>query len=333
MSSGHGAWESRIEIGRQSGLGTAPTNWHVLPIDSADSLTFGPQMADRKPVYGGRTRPETSYRKDHELPAGGLGDWAVLMDESSHGFLRVLDMFYQHSAVVTSGTTAPADWTFQPLGTFTASTSLHTYGIQKAVGDGGTRDERYLDCIGDTLSWKHSTGNPLMLTLGMRSLSGTNLTISATGSTLLGVPLATPEIVERLTINGTSFAVYPSSSGCNESNNLVDSTGAGAAQRQRHVIGGHSGDISMTLPRNSVLAAVQNAYNNNYTGTFLMTLRPSTGTYSYGGGTLSASYTAYIRFDRPDAPAGGDGELTWELTGQIVGAPVWTLQSIVGSIT
>jgi hypothetical protein len=332
MSTGHGAWESRIEIGRQPGLGTVATNFFVIPIDGTDSLSFGQKMADRKPVYGGRTRAASSYRKDHDLPGGDIGEWAVSIDENSYGFLRMLDMFYQRGSAISGGTTAPAEWTFTPLGTYTDAASLHLYSIQKAVGDGGTRDERYLDCLGNTMAFKHSTGNPLMLTMGMMSLTGTNLAIAATGSTLLGVPLSTPELQWTLGINGTYYALYPSTESWNETNNLVDVPAAGVAQRARHVIGGHTGDFSLTLPRNNVLAAVQVAYANDYTGTLALKVRSSNGTYSYGGGTLSADYSTYVKFDFPAAPAGGDGELTWEMTGQMIGSPTWVVRSMIATI-
>lgn len=333
MSAGHGAWESRIDIGYQdSGAGADPGAWYTLQLEAADSLSFGPVMLDRNPTYGARTRPEESYKLDHELPAGNIGDWALKMDENNRGLLMLLDLFYQRSAVVSGGTAAPDDWTFQPLGTYTDHDSLHLYGIRKVVGDGGTRDEKYLDCIGNSLAWSWSAGNAFTLGVGINSLTAEYDAAAAADGTFGGVVLTAPEITPKLIINGTTYTIYPSAMSGNESNNLIDAPSASSAQRQRHVVGGFTGDVSLTLPRNQMLSKIEDAVDNYYTGTLQILFQPSTGTYTSGGGTLYARYQTYIRFDKPAPPVGGDGELMLDVTGQIVGSSTWSIKSELATV-
>ena len=332
MSMGHGVWETSIAIGLQDTVDEVASDLYLLKIDGSDSLTFGAQMMDRSPTYGNRLRPEQAYRKDTELPAGALGPWALRMDEDNRGLLMTLDMFYQRYNIISGGTLAADDWTFQAIGTYNAIASMHLYSVRKAIADGDGDYEIYVDAIANGLSHSWSTGNGWAITPDIQSLTATVGTNATTGTDFGGIVLDTPEISPTMEINGTSYILYPSAISINESNNMPDASAAGVAQRPRLVIGNYSGDLSMTLPRNTFTGKVKDAYDADYTGTFKVAFRPSSGTYSTGGGTLAADYTAYVKLDIPPNPAGGDGEAMFELTGQLVQAATWLVKSDLSSL-
>jgi len=340
MSTGHGLWETRFDLGLQADSGTTATVFYKYCMEDSDGLSSNPQNIDRYPTCGGRTRPEQSYRKDHLLPGGDGPGWAAMYDENMLGLLHMLNFHFQNYSMVSGGTGAPDDWTFSPLAEHAVITDLEPYSIRKIVATGatgatlgGAEDETYTDCIANGLAVSWSLSNPLVIKpTGVKALTIGYSDITGAGTALTGYEIATPEISLEMDYAGTTYDVYAASFTANHDNGLENKAAIGVAQGARLVFGKYRGDLTFQTPRDRIPSLVRTQYDNNTVGTMRAEVRPSEGTYSSGGGALQNDMIWYVKFDKPANPTGGDGEAMTDITAQILDCS-FTLKSELGTLT
>jgi hypothetical protein len=107
-------WETWIRFAEQTGQGTAGTSWHTYDSDAGDSLEMNEAPIERVGNTGNRTAHESSVRRGHYLPGGGLGAYPFTMGTDSQPLLLLLNNHFQGSSFGTGGGTAPCTYTFTP---------------------------------------------------------------------------------------------------------------------------------------------------------------------------------------------------------------------------
>ena len=320
MSIGNAAWQTEIRIGKQAGAGTVAGTMYSLDIEGEDGLTKGQNYIERRPAYGGRVATSGMRKSDVYLPGGDLAPWAVGMDSDAREILMMMEMFYQNSAFGSGGGTAPNSFTFTPITTQPAAVgSCELYSIQKVTAASTSNyDEQYLDCVASSLAWEWSVGNPLTITPGVQALSFSEVNLSTPDGAAANLPIVgASELAYSLTIAGTEYTLSPDSFSLSEDNNMGDHSAAGAAARNRFTFGHYSGEFSVNVPRNSDYGKIRNEAGDNV-GTLAVAIRPSTGTYTSGGGTLAGDLTAYVQVNWQDMAAGGEGDMTGEIAGTVL---------------
>ncbi len=328
MSIGNGAWQTDLRIGKQASAGTVAGTMYSLDMEDSGGLSKGQTYIDRRPAYGGRTATSGMHKSDVYFPGGAMPSWAVGIDANARELLMLLEMFYQNSSFGTGGGTAPNSFTFTPMTTQPANlAATELYSVQQVTAaspDG--YDEQYLDCVASQQEISWSVGNPFTIKNTIQALSSSDLNLSAPDGAAANIPiLGASEIAFSLTLNGSSYTLYPDSFSMTTDNNMGDHGGAGAASRNRFTFGILSGEMTLNLPRNADLGKIR-AEASDLVGTLAVALRPSTGSYVAGDGSLATDMTVYVQFPRMDFEVGGEGDLTNELAGSVLGAsPAWVV--------
>ena len=334
MSIGNAGWQTEVRIGKQSAAGTVADTMYSLDVEDEGGLTKGQQYIDRRPAYGGRTATSAMHRADVYFPGGDMPSWAVGIDNNARELLMLLEMFYQQSSFGTGGGTAPNSFTFTPMTTQPvnlAATELYTVQAVTAASTSGY-DEQYLDSVASKQEVSWSVGNPFTVKNTIQSLTETDVDLTAPDGAAANIAvLSASEIAFSLTINGTAYTLYPDSFSLTADSNMADHAAAGAASRNRFTFGHFTSELSLNLPRNADLGKIRDEAADNV-GTLAIALRPSSGTYA-ASGTLATDLPVYCQFTRPDFPAGGEGDLTNELAGTVLGAsPEWVVYTDLTSI-
>lgn len=307
MSTQHGGWETWIRFGSQSAQGTAATAWHTYDTDAGDSLAMNEAPIDRVGITGNRTRHESSYRKGHYLPGGGLGAYPFAMGTDSNPLLLLLDNHFQNYSFGTGGGTAPCTYTFTPSASQIDTGSYQYLTFQKDTGIAGA-GEQYLDCITEELTGNWAVdAQYYTITPTIKALSGgTTSTITGDG-TAVGLGFYTTDTIS-FTWNGTT--IYPTSFSWTGKNNTPEGQAASVRGRKFHSIGNYTGNASLNMSRDDDFDLwFIDEFGHGTAGTLVMsgTLATTYGTL-LDGNPIHFDHTFYLDVNPPTQPT-GQGEI------------------------
>lgn len=310
MSTIRMGWESWLAFGVEANIGTAVAPTYLWEGDGADSLTFGYNRSETRPVSGYRAVQPQSVRNTHQLPGGALPPMPIWMDGSSLWLLNIAKNHFLGSAI--TGSTV----TFTPATVQRAHTEFFGITVTKRTGISG-RAERYAGGVIDELTFSGQHGGFISIAPTLKFLSGTHHATAGTGSfTSTSQPLFT---FADTNITWNAETIYPNAWSITSRNNIPDKLGPGALARFGYCLGEWSGEASITVPRDDGMGTnYLTKYITPTVGTLIISGTASSGTVA-GGAALSWMLTALLTPRPFDLPAQG-GELMDTVTFDMCGA-------------
>ena len=301
MSTIRMGWETWLALGVEANIGTFAAPTYLWEGEGADSLTFGYQRTDARPVSGYRATQAASIRNTHQLPGGALPAMPIWMDGSSLMLLNVLKNHFVGSV----GSTGGSVWTFSPATVQKATASFYGLTCVKRTGIDG-RAEAYAGGVIDELVLGGQHGGFITMTPTLKFLSGTHHATAGTGSF---APSIRPYFTfADTTVSWQGESIYPNAWSLTSRNGIPDRLGPGVLRRVAYALGGWSGEASLTVPRDdSMWTNYLTKYITPSVGTLIVTGTASSGTIG-GGGVQAWSMTAILTPRPFDVPA-QDGEL------------------------
>ena len=307
MSEATHGWETWIRFAKQAGQGTVGSTWFTYDSDGADSLTQGEAPINRTGITGLRKPVAGAYRRGHYMPGGALGAYPFNMGTESTPLLLLLRNHCGSYAVASGGGTVESTFTFTPLTAQVATADWPYLSWQKDTGIAGA-GELYLDSWTDELAINWAVDSQYTtLTPTIKALSGgTTQTITGDGTGLTAGFFDAATI--SVTWNGT--AIYPTAIDWTSQNNTPDGIASSVRGRKRLSIGDFTGNVTLSMPRDSSFNTwFVDQYGNATQGTLTIsgTLSTDYGT-TLSSDALSFGLTSYLMVNPVTQPT-GQGEL------------------------
>lgn len=301
-------WETWMQFAEQSAQGSVGTTWYTYDTDAADSMGMNETPIERVGITGNRTPHESSVRRGHYLPGGGLGPYPFAMGTDSQPLLLLLNNHFQGSSFGTGGGTTPCTYTFTPPATQIDTGSYQYLSFQKDTGLAGA-GEQFLDCIINELTgnWAVDSQYYTITPTDVKALSaGTVSTITGDGTSVTLGYYTTGDI--SFTWQGTT--IYPTSFSWTSNNGIPEGQAASVRGRKRVSLGDFTGNLSMNMGRDEDFDVwFVDQFGGGTAGTMVMsgTLPTSYGTL-LGGEAIHFDHTFYADVMPPAQPT-GQGEI------------------------